>query len=375
MVIEYERPEGIVLTEKRAEGITVGQRLAKWQKDNTRGLLKKRVPKLPTHTPPDLHFAEITYFQASSAEGSNYFVAIGRDEDRSTIIVNDQVVFNEPVQEITVVDDSLYAPEDKPRFLCEVKDESGTSLLYVNQDGTKPIMKNQQQIIIDQSVVYVEQGYADRAIGVSQDRTTFVYMNEKGEILKTFEIEMALPFPKSAKTYCANDLTTITSFQQDSETESPDQKRKTFFRDNQLIAEDVVQSKFGTGIAFSLDYKTQISVTKGTDTNSDTLVARDGKIIYRIHKSSAAFDWIETNNDLSLVAIGFKGPEKSSALFLTPATNGWTKDYDPKFQPPVSFLGDSMVIKYRRSGVTRNLTIPKSKGQPEETTDEDKSVA
>lgn len=84
--------------------MTINDQLKSWQRARTQGvLLWKQKPELPSAKLPDLYFEEITYFRVSPPDEQNFVVAVGRDEDRFTLVINDKIAINERLANLEVI--------------------------------------------------------------------------------------------------------------------------------------------------------------------------------------------------------------------------------------------------------------------------------
>lgn len=390
-MIHLERG-GLTLTEFRRQGVTINDQLRSWQRARTqRVLLWKQKPELPSVQPPDLYFEEITYFRASSPDDQNFVVAVGRDEDRFTLVINDKIAINERLAHLGVA--RLFKEATGLTLFCETKDHTGkVSLIHLQEHtGITPILEDQDRISEVQSVAHPikDQGYriARRVVGVDNNATTFVYYKDSGEILRRFSVEKSLEVEDIDFYETNEDFTTVWSLPEEQNDENDEVEGEaqaelyTYYRDSELIAEHVLSNVSGEGaIVFNSDLSSFISVERNKPGGGPRVkIQRDGEVLGMTDHRCLR---IYANKDLSSAAVEFAittehSPYPQSVLFyITPDKQGWTDLYDGDGRAVLDFLDDSIIVDYRRNGIFRRLKIPSGQGSnnPEETTIE-QSVA
>jgi len=391
-MIQLER-EGVTFTESRRQGLTINDMLRSWQKAQTAGVLFwKEKPQLPSVQLPDLYFEEITYFKASCANELNFVVAVGRDEDRFTLVINDKIAINERLVNLKVVE--LFRSSGTGLTLfCRTEDHTGKiSLIHVGeQTEITPIIENQDRISEVEGIGHIteDQGFrfTNRVVGVSDNTTTFVYYNNSGEILKRFSVDKSLELGDIEYYKTSQDFTTvwIVPEQRDDEVKGEVQTNlRTYYRDSELIAEHVLSESgpFKDGaIVFNSDLSSFISVERNTQEDEPRVkIQKDGRVLertdYRLPK-------IRANENLSLAAVEFaisdeNDPNPKSVIFyITPDKQGWTDPYDGKRRAVLEFSDHTILVSYERDGIARTLKIEtgEGSGNPGETTIIEESAA
>jgi len=383
-MIHLERG-GVTFTESRRQGVTIKDKLRSWQLERTQGiLLWKQKPQLPLVELPDLYFEEITYFKASPPDVQNFVVAVGRDEDRLTLVINDKIAINEQLADLKVVQ-LFHSGDTGLTLFCATKDWIGkVSLVHVGeQTGITPIFENQDRISEVEQIRHRTEGqdlrFTNRVVGVTDNATTFVYFNNSGEILKRFSIEKSLKLDDMVRYDTASqDFTTVWSVpeQQDDEVEGEAQtKLFTYYRDSELIAEHVLPGWFGwEAIVFNSDLSSFISVERNTQEGEPRVkIQKDGRVLER---TDYRFLKIRANENLSLAAVEFAisaendlNPQ-SVLFYITPDKQGWTDPYDGQHGAGLQFSDGTIIVRYKRHGISRILKILSGQGSdnPEETT-------
>lgn len=362
-MIEIYRGRTTTVVERRASGITLAQELDRRFPPPKVGIPLFKKPdeaqrlQIPT---PDLFFASFEDVQISF--DCQHVIAIGRDEDRLTLIMDEKVPLNGAYNQLKVMQKS----EDLNEAIVASQDNQGQwALHFVDEKGqVKPLLAEMDAIsfegwwkgnfLRDQNIymasyrnkVPTEATATGSAMGefIEVNSTVTVAYDSFGNLLNSIEVAQEIDLGDIRLLHTTDDCQQIIWSVVTEKTDShPETKR--FYRNSALLVDNV---KF---IRFSQDLSQFIAVRVNADGASE--ICQNGQVIWTTRMDVAT---ILSNDDLSFAVAILRDENHYQLFYATPDGYQLTEPFDHLY-PDVRVNGNGIEAEFNRDVVARKLEV------------------